>query len=105
MHREVYDLSNLRGTSDQFGAAARGLSRSGSGESRDVWETLAPSIRSTSIRAAARKPETGGENLPFEKGAFKWDIKANPPKTGQRLSYEVGTDSNSKPVALNLETI
>jgi CspA family cold shock protein len=51
------------------------------------------------------KPETGGDNLPFEKSAFKWDIKANPPKTGQRLSYEVGTDSNSKPVALNLETI
>jgi CspA family cold shock protein len=51
------------------------------------------------------KPEAGGDNLPFEKTAFKWDIKANPPKTGQRLSYEVGTDSNSKPVALNLETI
>lgn len=51
------------------------------------------------------KPEAGGENLPFEKSAFKWDIKTNPPKTGQRLSYELGTDSNSKPVALNLETI
>ena len=51
------------------------------------------------------KPETGGENLPFERSAFAFDIKANPPKTGQRLSYEVGTDSNSKPIATNLETI
>jgi cold shock CspA family protein len=53
----------------------------------------------------AIKPETGGENLPFEKSAFKWDIKAKPPTTGQRLSYEVGTDSSSKPCALNLQTI
>ena len=51
------------------------------------------------------KPEAGGENLPFEKSAFKFDIKANPPKAGQRLSYEVGTDSNSKPIAVNLQTI
>ena len=50
------------------------------------------------------KPEAGGDNLPFERSAFKWDIKANPPKTGQRLSYEVGTKDN-KPCALNLETI
>ena len=51
------------------------------------------------------KPETGGENLSFERSAFSWDIKANPPKTGQRLSYDVGTNSDSKPCALNLETI
>ena len=51
------------------------------------------------------KPEAGGENLPFERSAFKWDFKTNPPQTGQRLSYEVGTDSNSKPCALNLNTI
>jgi cold shock CspA family protein len=50
------------------------------------------------------KPETGGENLPFERSAFAFDIKVNPPKTGQRLSYEVGT-KDSKPVALNLQTI
>ena len=50
------------------------------------------------------KPEAGGDNLPFEQSAFKWDIKANPPKTGQRLSYEVGTNSDSKPCALNLHT-
>ena len=51
------------------------------------------------------KPEAGGDNLPFEGSAFKWDIKANPPKTGQRLSYEVGTNSESKPCAVKLETI
>lgn len=49
-------------------------------------------------------PETGGDNLGFERSAFTWDIKANPPKTGQRLSYEVGTNSDSKPCALNLHT-
>jgi cold shock CspA family protein len=51
------------------------------------------------------KPETGGENLLFERSAFAWDIKANPPTTGQRLSYDVGTNSERKPCALNLETI
>ena len=51
------------------------------------------------------KPEAGGEVLGFERSAFSWDIKANPPKTGQRLSYDVGTNSDSKPCALNLETI
>ena len=51
------------------------------------------------------KPETGGENLSFERSAFAWDIKANPPKAGQRLSYDVGTNSDKKPCALNLETI
>ena len=50
------------------------------------------------------KPETGGDNLVFEKSAFSWDIKANPPTTGQRLSYDVGTNSDSKPCALNLHT-
>jgi cold shock CspA family protein len=51
------------------------------------------------------KPEAGGENLVFERSAFSWDIKANPPTTGQRLSYDVGTNSDKKPCALNLETI
>ncbi len=51
------------------------------------------------------KPEAGGENLVFERSAFSWDIKANPPTTGQRLSYDVGTNSERKPCALNLETI
>ena len=51
------------------------------------------------------KPETGGENLAFERSAFSWDIKAQPPTTGQRLSYEVGSSKDNKPCALNLETI
>ena len=51
------------------------------------------------------KPETGGDNLAFEQSAFSWDIKANPPTTGQRLSYDVGTGSDSKPCALNIGTI
>ena len=49
------------------------------------------------------KPEAGGDNLPFERSAFKWDIKANPPKTGQRLSYEA-SQQNNQPLALNLQT-
>ena len=51
------------------------------------------------------KPETGGDNLAFERSAFAWDVKANPPTTGQRLSYDVGTSSDSKPCALNLQKI
>ena len=51
------------------------------------------------------KPEAGGDNLGFERSAFSWDIKVHPPTTGQRLSYDVGTDSDSKPCALNLQTI
>ncbi|HMI39887.1 MAG TPA: cold-shock protein [Sphingomicrobium sp.] len=51
------------------------------------------------------KPEAGGENLVFEKSAFSWDIKTNPPTTGQRLSYDIGTNSDQKQVALNLEKL
>jgi cold shock protein len=51
------------------------------------------------------KPETGGDNLAFERNAFSWDTKTTPPTVGQRLSYDVGTSSDSKPCALNLQTI
>jgi len=51
------------------------------------------------------KPETGGDNLGFERSAVSWDSKVTPPKAGQRLSYEVGSDSDSKTCALNLEAI
>ena len=51
------------------------------------------------------KPEAGGDNLPVERSAFMWDIKATPPKTGQRLSYELGTNSDEKRCAVNLQTI
>jgi CspA family cold shock protein len=51
------------------------------------------------------KPETGGDNLGFERSAISWDSKATPPKAGQRLSYDVGPGTDSKPCALNLQTI
>lgn len=51
------------------------------------------------------KPETGGDNLGFETSAMVWDSKETPPKAGQRLSYDIGTDSDRKPCALNLQTI
>ena len=51
------------------------------------------------------KPETGGYPLGFTKCAFSWEAKVNPPKAGQRLSYEVGTDFDNKPCALNLQTV
>ena len=51
------------------------------------------------------KPETGGDNLSFEKSAFAWDNTATPPKAGQRLSYQIGTNSDKKPCAVHLETI
>ena len=51
------------------------------------------------------KPEAGGDNLAFERSAFAWDIKAHPPTTGQRLSYDVGTNKERQPCALNLQTI
>ncbi len=51
------------------------------------------------------KPEAGGDNLGFERSAFSWDITATPPTTGQRLSYDVGTTTDSKPCALNLKTV
>ncbi|MEO8176182.1 MAG: cold shock domain-containing protein [Sphingomicrobium sp.] len=51
------------------------------------------------------KPETGGETLGFEKSAISWDSKETPPTAGQRLSYDVGTNSERKPCALNLQTI
>lgn len=51
------------------------------------------------------KPETGGEDLGFERSAISWDAKETPPTAGQRLSYDVGTNSDKKPCALNLATI
>jgi cold shock CspA family protein len=51
------------------------------------------------------KPEAGGADLGFERSAISWDAKETPPTAGQRLSYDVGTDSDKKPCALNLATI
>jgi len=51
------------------------------------------------------KPEAGGADLGFERSAISWDAKETPPTSGQRLSYDVGKDSDSKPCALNLQTV
>jgi cold shock CspA family protein len=51
------------------------------------------------------KPEAGGSDLGFERKAIAWDGKETPPTAGQRLSYDIGKDSHSKPCALNLQTV
>jgi cold shock CspA family protein len=51
------------------------------------------------------KQEAGGVDLGFERNAIAWDSKETPPTAGQRLSYDVGTNSDRKPCALNLQTI
>jgi cold shock CspA family protein len=50
------------------------------------------------------KPETGGDDLRFERSAISWE-KNNLPTVGQRLSYDVGTNDQRQPCALNLQTI
>jgi cold shock protein len=50
------------------------------------------------------KPETGGDDLRFEKSAISWDKNAVP-TVGQRLSYDVGMNDQRQPCALNLMTI
>ena len=50
------------------------------------------------------KPETGGNDLRFETTAVMWDKKVLP-VVGQRLSYDVGTNNERQPCALNLQTI
>ena len=48
-------------------------------------------------------PETGGEELRFERSAISWDPKTSP-KEGQRLSYELA-EKDGQTSAVNLETI
>lgn len=50
------------------------------------------------------KQEAGGNDLRFEKNAIGWD-KNVAPTVGQRLSYDVGTNTDRQPCALNLQTI
>jgi cold shock CspA family protein len=50
------------------------------------------------------KPETGGDDLRFERSAISWE-KNSIPTVGQRLSYDVGTNDQRQPCALNLQTI
>jgi cold shock CspA family protein len=50
------------------------------------------------------KPETGGDDIRFERSAISWE-KHNIPTVGQRLSYDMGTNEQRQPCALNLQTI
>ena len=50
------------------------------------------------------KPETGGDMLRIERSSFSWE-KDSVPTVGQRLSYDVGTNTERQPCALNLQTI
>jgi CspA family cold shock protein len=50
------------------------------------------------------KPETGGDALRFENSAIKWN-RTDSPQAEQRLSYELGTNADGKPCAVNLQTI
>jgi cold shock CspA family protein len=50
------------------------------------------------------RPEAGGGELRFDDSAFSWGKNAVP-TVGQRLSYNVGTNHQRKPCALNLRAI
>ena len=50
------------------------------------------------------KQEAGGNDLPFETSGIQW-VKNVAPTVGQRLSYDVGQNSERVPCALNLQTI
>jgi cold shock CspA family protein len=50
------------------------------------------------------KPETCGEDLRFDRSAISWGAD-KPPTAGQRLSYDVGQNSEQKPCAVNLQHI
>jgi cold shock CspA family protein len=50
------------------------------------------------------QPETSGEQLPFERSAISWGTEKLP-TSGQRLSYDVGSNSERQPCAVNLQTI
>ena len=49
------------------------------------------------------KPETGGDDLKFERSAISWG-DSNAPSVGQRLSYDRGT-MGTQPCAVNLAKI
>jgi cold shock CspA family protein len=49
------------------------------------------------------KPETGGDELQFERSAISWNAP-KVPTVGQRLSYDKGT-LDSQPCAVNLARI
>ncbi len=49
-------------------------------------------------------PEAGGDALRFENSAIRWG-RTDSPKAEQRLSYELGSNSDGKPCAINLHTV
>lgn len=49
-------------------------------------------------------PEVAGNPIRFETSAIMWD-KNVAPTIGQRLSYDVGTNNERQPRALNLMTV
>ena len=58
----------------------------------------------TSTGHGELKQEAGGNDLRFERNAIAWDKKVAP-TIGQRLSYDVGTNPDRQPCALNLQTV
>jgi cold shock protein len=50
------------------------------------------------------QPETGGEALRFENSAIKW-ARTDHPRAAMRLTYELGTNPEGKPCAINLNSI
>lgn len=50
------------------------------------------------------QPETGGEALRFENSAIKW-ARSDHPRAAMRLSYELGTNPEGQPCAVNLQSI
>ena len=50
------------------------------------------------------QPETGGEALRFENSAIKW-ARSDHPRPEMRLTYELGTNPEGKPCAVNLDSI
>jgi cold shock protein len=50
------------------------------------------------------QPEAGGEALRFENSAIKWN-RTDHPRAEMRLSYELGTNPEGQPCAVNLNSI
>jgi cold shock CspA family protein len=51
----------------------------------------------------ALKPETGGDDLKFERNSISWDAPKSP-NVGERLSYDKGL-LGTQPCAVNLARI
>jgi cold shock protein len=50
------------------------------------------------------QPEAGGDALRFENSAIKWE-RTDSPRAEQRLSYELGANSDGQPCAVNLQAV